>query len=166
MPEGTQKRSAAQWKPRPIDLTLPSGMVVKVRRPPITLWVAQKRVPERLFNNALRVTANGAPRDIDGDAFAELMGFALEVARAALVWPKCVDDPDPEAEDEVSAGDIPPRDLIVLAGWAVGSVSVETESGEVSADALDSFRGEPGVSGSGDDGGKVPPEAERDAGDS
>jgi hypothetical protein len=155
----TNNSPFAQWKPKVVGVSLPSGVTVKARRPQLSLWISQGRLPERLFIDALRVAANGGPKTLDGDELADLMKFALALAKECMVSPRVVDEADPEKDDEVSAGDIPAGDLIRFAMWAVSGAGVSTTTGEVSADALASFREDDGVSGAGADGRAVQPAA-------
>ncbi|HEX7313301.1 MAG TPA: hypothetical protein VF297_05245 [Pyrinomonadaceae bacterium] len=171
---------------KPTDLELPvSGLVVEVVRPPLAAWVAAGQVPESMFGAATSVLRSGnspvTPEDVD---IKEIMDFIFKVARASIKWPRVLGEGEqPPAENdeallEMTAEEarnaawldlsvLPPDDLMALLTWCMNgapNVPVQTEDGEVSAEALRSFHSNGGVPGLGTDGGEVRAEAVGTAG--
>lgn len=135
------KRSVRAWRGTS-ELTLPSGLTVTVKRPPLALWIAEGKVPEGLFGSAMAMAVTGGraaavPEDFD---FKESARFALKVAEAALAWPKVVEQADPESDDEIELGDLSLDDAMAIMMWAIGGkAQVQTVSGPMSEGALARF---------------------------
>jgi len=152
------------------EVTLPSGAVFTMRRPPLDLWMAAGRIPQS-FLRAMLESQQGGPQasvqfsteeTIDGLAFlTEAVIYACVEPRVALTS----DDPDILALSELD-----PEDFRFLTGWIqAGSpgVPVKTAGGEVQPEKLRRFRQKRpggGFVGDSDDSGQVRHEAEQAAG--
>lgn len=136
-----------------VDLTLPSGMTIRARRPhPLTMatWGA---LPLRLAG------AVAAGRAIEmGDLTDEELRLMVESQRRLLEW--CVLQPrislTPAGTDEIHPMEIPDEDTAFILGWARRSEEVG---------ALEAFRRREGVRGGMPGGEDVGGAAVGDAGD-
>jgi hypothetical protein len=175
-----------QWQPRQtVAFTCPSsGKVVFIRRPGPELTLRAGRVI-RTFTQALKREAEAAREGVkEGDLatdfglnildklsdeeLAAVVIFARELVCAMLVSPKLVLNPKPSS-DEIGPDDIGddfwPLFNYGMAGFFNLKIPVGKEE-EVTVSDLESFRGEPSVSGNSDNGGKVRADAEQPIGDS
>jgi hypothetical protein len=153
------------------QLPLPSGITADVRRPPLAVWIAKNKLPDHLltlFAQARRVGGGGAVT-VSGAELPGMMDFAIELARESFVWPKIVDQADPEDDDTLEPGQLSMEDLSEFLTWAFGGskgAAVDTKTGPVSVEALDTFRPDSQLSGAGEGGREVQSEAVGDDGDS
>lgn len=154
--ENNLKTSVKQLR-RTLQFPIPSlGIVAEIRRPRLAAWVTAGKIPDRLL--AIIGAARVEDAHIEGQDFKALIELATELAKDSFIWPKVVDEPDENSDDEIAAGDISLNDLSEFAGWALRScpgLAIPTTGGEVSADALSSFRQDPSVSGAGAGGGSL-----------
>src|SRR5665213_1091990 len=111
------------------DLSLPSGMVVRARRPGPALLAGMGRLPLALHGRVTPVPGSGAASDADAIEFA---GFVRDLLGYCVVEPRISLTPGP---DEIHPRDIPDRDLTFLMRWAL--------RGEES-ERLETFRRESG----------------------
>jgi hypothetical protein len=162
------RRNIKSWKgrqARPVELDLPSGAVVEVRRVSLAALMAQGLVPQTFFENTPakkpsemtqeeRLAFNErtmAHLKNDPTALSDMTQLARHVAKDAVRWPKVVDvvtaemlsemekaseSEDPDAVAYIAVDDIPWEDLLTIMNFAIGEAPVQTTSGEVSADAL------------------------------
>lgn len=142
------------------ELTLPSGLIVEVRRPPISKWIETGEMPVTAFTAA--TGAGGEGGAIPPDKYPEFISIATKVARAAFVWPKLVDEPTVDSGDELDPALLSLSDLSHVLSWAfsgAAGVGVKVEGAEVSASALKNFSGDASLSSDSGDGGGVRPES-------
>jgi len=124
------QRSAAAFRRSVETVTLPSGKEVDLVRPDVSALIMANvdsgDVPKPLVDQMLMSISNQRPvaAQIDLEA-AHLPGmyrFMRIIARAALVWPRVVDDeiaPDYEA-GEIHLGDLDTSDLTFITNWVWG----------------------------------------------
>jgi len=135
--------TAEEWKSKAAEeLTLPSGMVVRARRPGPLQVAEWRRLPMQLA-----AVASGDSATAEQD-LAEVAKYIREI----VSW-CCV---EPRVPEEIKPEDIPGEDLTYIWRWAL---RVEE------ARALEGFRGERGNGGVGSDSADVRPAAERSSGD-
>jgi hypothetical protein len=148
--------TASEWKghaaraaaAEAVELTLPSGMTIKARRPSplqVAMW---GHLP-------LGLAAAAAPGS--GALSSEDVRAGIELSRRLLEY--CCVDPRvslaPQGEHEIHPSDIPLTDTLFILRWA---------RGEEDAEQLRTFRGGADDGGPGGDGGAVRTAAERAAG--
>ena len=150
--EAWREKARAAAVAEAVELTLPSGVVVKARRPDPMQLAAWNRLPFSLVTAVLEGQADAEP------ASASTIVETAEFMREILV--ACVVDPmitmTPAGPHEIHPREIPQADWLFVVAWAL-------RVGEV--DALRTFRrggtGD-GAGGGGEDVGRA---AERAAGD-
>lgn len=137
-----------------------------VRPPSLAVYIAQGKVPGILLSKIAGARSSGEGFVVTGEDLPEMMSFGLALMKDSFEWPRIVEKADPDSDDELEPRHIPIADLNDFLTYALGGRSVQTTSGEVSGEALSSFRtvGEPSDGGA--DGGEVRTEAEPDGGDS
>lgn len=159
---------------KPFEMTLPSGLVVLLRRPPLAKWIAAGEIPESFFaaaSAALAAANGGEPKQSEGTAdvtMEEAMSLGLKIAEAAFVWPKLVKGAAEDSPDEMDPETLHMADVFVITNWALrGSpgLPVPAAGGGLSVEALRSFRSDENVPGDSGDGGEVRPEAVSAVGD-
>lgn len=151
------------------EITLPSGAVFKMRRPPLDVWIAAGRVPQS-FLRAMLQAQDGAAADVNltPDETIDGLAFVTEAVIYACVEPRVGLNPD--SDDVLDLAEIDSEDFQFLTQWILqGSpgVPVKTKTGEAQVENLQRFRQKrPGGGTAGDsvDGGEVREEAERFAG--
>lgn len=160
--ESYRKRRAQASEPT-AELTLPSGEVFTVRRPPLQVWVAAGKIPQSFLRKmGGDAGAISAAQLSDAETLA-----AIEFVRDAIVYacvsPKLVIGGT--GEDELDPSELDPADFEFLTGWIMQGcpgVPVRTKEGETSIEALDRFRQKRpggGTVGAGDNSDEVSDEA-------
>jgi hypothetical protein len=166
--------SAAAWAAKDAEptkplltalLTLPSGAVVEVCRPDISVWFASGALPQVFVDKLLNIEpyrseaetrlAEAAMREeiaADPIKTRQLLIFQREVVRAALVRPRI--KVGAKGDDEIEPSAVPREDFLfiynhVLAGSP--AVTVQTEESETTVEAVETFPAQPGLSRNGDD---------------
>jgi len=149
-------------------LTLPSGAVVEVCRPDISVWLASGALPQTFVDRLLRIepyntTAEARAADEslqdeianDPQKTRQLLIFQRETVKAALVRPRIVFGA--KGDDEIEPSAIPPRDFRFIYDHALAgspAVPIRTEESETTVEAVETFPVKPELSG---DGHAVPP---------
>jgi len=149
------------------EITLPSGAVFKMRRPPLDVWIAAGRVPQSFLRAMLQAQEGGAAADVNltPDETIDGLAFVTEAVIYACVEPRVALNPD--SDDVLDLAEIDSEDFQFLTQWILqGSpgVPVKTKTGEAQVENLQRFRQKrPGGGTAGDsvDGGEVREEAER-----
>ena len=149
------------------EITLPSGAVFRMRRPPLDLWMAAGRIPQSFLRAMLEAQQGGAGASVQfsTEETLEGMAFLTEAVIYAAVEPKlALQSDDPEV---LLLADLDPEDFRFLTGWIqAGSPGVPvktTTGGEVQPEKLARFRQKRpggGTVGTGSDGQQVRDEAE------
>jgi len=149
------------------EITLPSGAVFKMRRPPLDLWMAAGRIPQSFLRAMLEAQQGGVGASVQfsTEETLEGMAFLTEAVIYAAVEPKlALQSDDPEV---LLLSDLDPEDFRFLTGWIqAGSpgVPVKTQTGgEVQPEKLARFRQKRpggGTISPGPDGGEVRDAAE------
>jgi len=148
------------------EITLPSGAVFTMRRPPLDLWMAAGRIPQSFLRAMLEAQQGGSNANVQfsPEETIEGLNFLAEAVVYSCVEPRVAiksDDSDVLLLSELEA-----EDFRFLTGWVqAGSpgVPVKTETGEVQPEKLRRFRQKRpggGFVGDSDDGGEVRNEAE------
>ena len=126
------------------DITLPSGAVFKMRRPPLDLWMAAGRIPQSFLRAMLEAQQGGTGANVQfsTEETLEGMSFLTEAVIYASIEPKlALQSDDPEV---LLLADLDPEDFRFLTGWIqAGSpgVPVKTTTGqEVQPEKLARFR--------------------------
>jgi len=139
--------NAKQWRAqqtRKIELELPSGLTVVVRRPPLHMWISAGKVPESLVKAMLsqrnqQVTADAL--QMSPEQFKGLFTFMREVIVATVVEPRIVENAT--AEDEIAPEDVPLDDAMFIFQWALAGGQVpaaqraQNPEGQVQIDVSD-----------------------------
>jgi hypothetical protein len=114
--------NAKEWKSqqsRRIELELPSGLTVAVRRPPLHMWITAGKLPENLVKAMLAQRSKQALEEssMTPEQFKELFTFMREVIVATVVEPRIVEGAT--AEDEIDPEDVPLDDAMFIFQWAL-----------------------------------------------
>ena len=153
------------------QITLPSGAVFTMRRPPLDLWIAAGKVPQSFLRAMLQAQEAGPNADVNLSADETIDGltFVTESVIYACVEPRVA--LNPESDDVLDLAELDTDDFQFLTGWVqqgCPGVPVRTKTGgEVQVESLQRFRQKrPGGGAAGDiaDSGEVWAEAERFAG--
>lgn len=149
------------------EITLPSGAVFKMRRPPLDLWMAAGRIPQSFLRAMLEAQQGGVNAQVQfsTEETLEGMAFLTEAVIYAAVEPQlALQSDDPEV---LLLSDLDPEDFRFLTSWIqAGSPGVPaktTTGGEVQPEKLARFRQKRpggGTAGSSPDGQQVRDEAE------
>jgi hypothetical protein len=133
----------------PADLLLKrSGIVAEVVRPPLAGWIVAGQIPESLFQAATSAVQSGQAATVEALSMPDMFGLALKLARASFKWPKLTEeDRAANDEDELDPATLPLEDLSDILAWGMGGEAgtIETTTGEVSAEAARSFRADADV---------------------
>jgi hypothetical protein len=133
--------TASEWKEKGragaevVELTLPSGMVIRARRPGALQYAAWDRLPLMLAAAAEKGAADIAVAEAQ-----EIAGFLRELLVYCCLEPRVSMTP---AEGEIHPREIPEADWMFIVSWAMRLKEVEE---------LRPFRGERADGGGGDDG--------------
>lgn len=110
-----QPSSAAAFRDRSRKINegevikLDSGLVVRARRPSVTLMVQAGQIPASLAASALKYDSG---REISDRDVKRLYELKVVVTKAALITPKIVDKPaDQLADDEILITDLVETDI-------------------------------------------------------
>jgi len=153
------------------EITLPSGAVFTMRRPPLDVWIAAGKVPQSFLRAMLQAQEGGASAEINlsPDETIDGLAFVTEAIIYACVEPKVA--LNSESNDVLDLAEIESDDFKFLTNWVqtgAPGVPVKTKQGwEVQVNDLNRFRQKRpgGVNLSlGVDGDEVREEAERFAG--
>lgn len=149
------------------QITLPSGSVFTMRRPPLDLWIAAGKVPQSFLRAMLQAQEAGPQADVNLSPDETIDGFTFvtEAVIYACVEPKVALNPD--SDDVLNLAELDPDDFQFLTNWVqqgCPGVPVRTKQGaEVQVQNLQRFRQKrPGGGAVGDsaDGGEVRDAAE------
>lgn len=141
------------------EVTLPSGAVFTLRRPPLQVWIAAGKIPQSfLLKMQSGANPTAAVEAMDSKETMQALTFVRDAIVYACVSPRLV--PGTTADDELDPAELHPEDFTFLSKWIMtGSpdVPVATKGGEVPAESLDRFRQKQpgGVAGTGADGEQV-----------
>lgn len=123
--EWRMKRNAGE------AITLPSGLDVRVRNVALTDLAATGNIPAPLFAMVDKAQDDKKIAAEDFKQFGELMDI---LAKACLIDPKHVDQPDIDSEHEINVAELSFDDKMTIFNWANReAVQVEkfrTEQGE------------------------------------
>ena len=151
------------------ELTLPSGLVVTLQRPPLQVWMLAGKIPQSFVKQLLDGKGELPEEQSAEDTLAGIK-FVREAILYAFVSPKLVIDADPNSETELDPADLDPQDFLFLSRWVMtGSpeVPVATKGGEIPLASLNRFRQKRpggGFADTGIDGEQVRAATEPDAG--
>jgi len=133
-------------------LTLPSGMVVKARRPSIEALMVKRRLPDSIarefLSNAKRganleqIAARMEEQGVESSKLIELLRFLV---CAALIEPRVVDREVAADDDEqINIDDLPDADLEYLYKWTLNllpDAKIATVNGNgLTVGAVNNFR--------------------------
>jgi hypothetical protein len=167
------KYNATAWRkatPAPeaseiFDLTLPSGFVVQVTRPPLELWIMAGAVPLELIDQAMSVLGAASEEEkqirqqgveealkSNPEKLRKALTFMHDAVTRALVRPRIVVGADPNNPDEIDPKDVPVNDFSYIFQWVMrgsSGVPVQTLNGKgTTVAAVETFRKKSGVRGS------------------
>jgi hypothetical protein len=168
-----EKRALLARFKKPVDLELKvSGIIAEVVPPPVAAWVVAGEVPESLFGAAMSAVQSGPSAVAEALNLPEMFKLALRMVRASFIWPKTtldysdrvdvtVDEDGPprhttvrirpqieDDEDTLNPETLPMEDLSTVLAWGLSGAKgavVQTDSGEVTSEALGTFRQNGGV---------------------
>ena len=135
--------NAKDWKRRGqaagvVELPLPSGMVIKARRPNPLQYAEWNRLPLMLA-----AAAENGPAAVSAEQAQEIAGFMRELVVYCCVEPRVSETAAADSEDEIQPKDLPEEDWTFIVGWAMRLRE---------AKALSTFRGKRTNDGAGSDG--------------
>ena len=163
---GNSKRSVRHLKQLTKFPMKELGIVADVRPISMAVYIAENKVPGALLSKMAGAHGARASVVVTGEDLPEMMHFGLALMKDSFDWPRIVDDADSESDDELAPAHIPIADLNDFLTHALGGRSVQTTSGEVSGEALASFRDVREPSDGSPSSGEVQPKAEPDDRDS
>lgn len=124
------------------DLTLPSGAIFKVRRPPLQVWITSGKVPQSFVRSMLNANLNGITAEaLDPEETVSGLIFLRDAILYAVVEPRLI--PGGTGENELDPAELDPEDFEFLQRWILrGSpgVPVLTKEGETTIESLNRFR--------------------------
>lgn len=128
------------------NVTLPSGAVFVLRRPPLDAWTKAGRVPDFFIRLSLEAGQGDAAAVTDSLSTDEIMSslkFMREVLLYSVVEPKLKAGAT-EGDDELDPADIDAEDVEFLTGYILfkgcPDIPVATKEGQVSVTSLGNFR--------------------------
>jgi len=133
------------------ELTLPSGVIVKVRKTDASVWFLHHRLPQGLSLAAFNAFGTGEVEAGDeriDEKIEAVAQFMHDMIVAALVVPRIVPDELVPQNDELHYRELCEEDAAAIFSWA-------TRREE--AAPLEGFRRDTGVSAAGADGEEVRP---------
>jgi len=142
--KASEYRKNVRGREQTAQLTLPSGAVFKVRRPPLQVWIAAGKVPQSFLRAIIEAQDAGPNADLNftADETAGALEFVRTAILYAVVEPKLV--VGASKSDELDPSELDPEDFAFLTDWIMkGSpgVPVQTKSGgEVQVESLRRFR--------------------------
>lgn len=173
---GEQKASLAeQWRRKTkekrrgkaVPLLLPSGMTVMISRPPIETWFGTAKLPEHLSKIVVDVFSVDLPEQMQEkmESFSDedntqIIAFFNRLLIEGVTDPTIVDKSEEElADSEYALADIDEEDrasIIYNLLQGVPTQPIDTvNGGEVSMEALETFRSGSGSISTGEIGGEV-----------
>lgn len=107
--------NAKEWREKArvgVDLTLPSGMVIRARRPSPVWLMEWERLP-LLFASA------GGAQGVTAENAEELARFMRALLVHCCVSPRINPEAAPDAEDEIRPSELPGADWTYIVRWAM-----------------------------------------------
>ena len=154
-------KAADYRKRRTVELTLPSGAVFTVQRPPLAVWIANGKLPQSLARQVAASAMGGVKPDLSADDTLDIMAFLRDAVIWSSVEPKIFPDTTVVADEELTVGELEPEDFEFLCQWVLTgarALPVAVKGGEVTQDGLEAFRAPergPGFADVGTDGAEV-----------
>lgn len=124
------------------ELTLPSGAVFTVQRPPLQVWLMAGRIPQSFVKQMLEGKGE-MPEELSPEDTMASIAFIRDALLHAVVSPRLVVGADPNSETELDPSELDPDDFLFLSRWIMtGSpgVPVATKGGEIPLANLNRFR--------------------------
>lgn len=114
------------------ELTLPSGLVIKVRRPTPLWWITHRGIlPSRM---AAMASGNEVSSTMSNEDLVEWSKFVVTLMETVVISPRIRPNPGP---DEVDPNLIQLSDMMTIIRYAGGEIMTTGQS-------LDTFRGRSG----------------------
>lgn len=125
------------------QITLPSGAVFTMRRPPLDLWIAAGKIPQSFLRAMLESQQGGVNPSVQfsADETIDGLSFLAEAVIYSCVEPQVSITGD--GQDVLALSELDAEDFRFLTAWVqAGSpgVPVKTTSGEVQPEKLQRFR--------------------------
>jgi hypothetical protein len=127
----SQASSAQQFKEfrekrlQPHTLTLPSGLVVSLKRPSIKILISSGVIPDAIAGKIMNMDKDTSGKTvIRPQQMHDIVEFQKIVATHALVSPKVVDQPDYD-NNEISIDDIDADDQDAIMSFVVEGVEAD-----------------------------------------
>lgn len=143
-----------------------SGTVLELAPPPMAAWIIAGEVPESLFGSAVAAVQRGPAATAEALQMPEMFALAVKIVYGACKWPNLTPQDNPQAEatgdEELNPYTLPIPDLSEILAWGISgtkSATVQTNSGEVSAADLHSFRQDGSVPSISEDGRQIQAES-------
>lgn len=161
--ETTTKPNAAMWgrsvqeAETAIELALPSGFTVKVRRVPLTTWLMSGRLPEKFLGEAMDAAKSDGDdsvpfadqaaekeklANLEGKELMQMLSFIRDVVTATVVHPRIVVGASPDSPDEIDPARIPEEDFYFIFAFAMQSapgIPVKNRNGNMTVGAVAGF---------------------------
>lgn len=159
---GTSKKRSVKHLKATGEVYFPDARITaESRRVPLSAMIAAGKLPDELMS-MVETSKEGGEVSVSGDDMKGMFGFAIEMMKNNLTWPRVVDEADPESEDEIEPGHLGINDVSAYLTWiftGCPTVPVKTTGGEVSAASVASFRQDAELQSAGADVGDVPRES-------
>jgi hypothetical protein len=156
-----RQRKEEKMRGKAVPLTLPSGLVIKLARPPIQTWFGTAKLPETLSKNVINIFGT-TTEEADPDKAEQIMNekvkmmsekdqidlvnFMNRLLLESVIEPQLVDkDPRQCTKNEFALSDLDEEErayilFAIMAGVPDQPVPV-ANGGEVSVEQLGKFRG-------------------------
>jgi hypothetical protein len=124
------------------EITLPSGLTVTVRRPPLQVWMMAGRIPQSFVKQILEGKGE-TPEELSPEDTMASIAFVRDAILYGVVSPRLVVGANPNSETELDPSELDPEDFLFLSRWIMTlspDVPVATKGGEVSLESLNRFR--------------------------
>lgn len=120
------------------EVKLPSGVMVKMKRPRFSSLIAEGLLPQGLLSAAVKVAEGGIPKNMNPKEYGDVQKVMEVYVKNAVIDPKITLENEP---GKMPVSKIPDMDFYYITTFAMGLIKPKEESGEVSSD-LKKFRGE------------------------
>lgn len=146
--KAAEYRRKAQTRSEPTaDVTLPSGAVFTLRRPPLQVWLAAGKIPQSFIRSYLK-TRNTEPQEaaskLSDEELFEALTFLRDAVIYACVAPRLQTGATEDDADVLDPSELAGEDFDFLCQWIVSGspdIPVRTEKGgEVRVADLNRFR--------------------------
>ena len=118
------------------EVKLPSGMVVKLKRPRFSSLIKEGLLPQGLLSVAIKIAEGGIPKTMSSEEYSDVQKVMEVYVANAVIDPKITLENE---EGKMPVSKIPDMDFYYITTFAMGLIKPKGEVEEVSKD-LEPFR--------------------------